>query len=170
MTEVEERKKIIDWIERAMAHAEVTQAQLARAVWPHDRSILGKILKNKRRAQVGELTEIATKTGYRPYSPSTTLPTKADPAPKLKVQFHVREWRVFCGASESDLAKAAKIPQDEYDFREGRPYKFSIEQLQAIAKTLKVQFDSLRWDPKKLPAPEPADSDIVRIRKMVGRK
>ncbi len=170
MNEADERKKIIEWIERAMSHAEVTQAQLARAVWPNDRSILGKILKNKRRAQIGELAEIAARTGYSPYLSSNVVPPKRDPSPKLQVQFHIQEWRVFCKASEVDLAKATKLPQDEYDFREGRPYKFSIEQLQAIAKSLNVQFDSLRWNPTKRPAPEPASGDILKISKSIGRK
>lgn len=170
MNEAEERKKIIAWIERAMEHAGATQAQLARAIWPNDRSILGKILKDKRRAQVAELAEIAAKTGYPPYLPTGTPTAKRDPMPRLKVAFHVREWRAFCQVSEDVLAKATKLPRDEYEFRESRPYKFSIEQLQAIAKALRVQFDSLRWDPGKLPAPEPADADIAKISKARGRK
>ena len=59
MTEAEERGQIIEWIKSAMKHADVNQARLNSLIWPNDRSILGKILLKKRRAQIGELAEIA---------------------------------------------------------------------------------------------------------------
>lgn len=164
MTEAEERKRIIEWIRSAMKHADVNQARLNSLIWPHDRSILGKILLNKRRAQVGELAEIAARTGYPLYVGSAPIRSKRDPAPRLTVNFHIREWREFCEMKSSTIAKALRIDEDELDFLESRPHKFSIEQLTTIASALKVNFDSLRWNPKKVPAPEPASRDIEKVR------
>lgn len=62
-----ETDRIITWIKAAMEHAGVSQATLNRAIWPNDRSVLGKILKDKRRVQVDELVKIAKETSYRPY-------------------------------------------------------------------------------------------------------
>lgn len=165
MTGIDDRDRIIEWIRAAMAHAGVTQAALARAVWPHDRSILGKILLKKRRAQISELTEIALKTGYPTYVSNLTAvsPPKRDPSPRLAVTFYVREWREFCEVAPDVIAKALHIDADDLSYLELRPYKLTIEQLQTIAETLKVHFDSLRWNPLRLPAPEPASADIARI-------
>lgn len=165
MTEAEERERIIEWIKSAMKHADVNQSRLNSLIWPHDRSILGKILLKKRRAQIGELAEIAARTGYPLYVGSAAPKTKRDPAPRLTVKFHVREWREFCEVDPTAIAKALRIDDDELNFLESKPHKFSIEQITMIADTLKVNFDSLRWNPQKIPAPEPANRDIKKIRR-----
>jgi hypothetical protein len=164
MTEAEERGQIIEWIKSAMKHADVNQARLNSLIWPNDRSILGKILLKKRRAQIGELAEIAARTGYPLYVASAPTKAKRDPAPRLSVKFHVREWREFCEVKPPVIAKALRIDEDELSFLENKPHKFSIEQITMIASALKVNFDSLRWNPQKIPAPEPSNSDIKRIR------
>lgn len=172
MTEVDERERIIEWIRAAMAHRGVSQATLAKAVWPQDRSILGKILLRKRRAQVAELAEIALKTDYPPYvSKLTTLPPpKRDPVPRLALTFYVKEWREFCEVAPEIVAKSLHIDEGDLSYLESKPYKLTIEQIQTIAKVLKVQFDSLRWNPLKLPAPEPASTDIARISNRPAKK
>lgn len=172
MTEADERERIIEWIKAAMTHAGVTQAQLARAVWPKDRSILGKILLKRRRAQVAELAEIAAKTDYPPYVSKLSVlsPPKRDPSPKLAVSFYIKEWREFCEVAPETIAKALHIDEDDLTYLESKPYKLTIEQIETIAKALRIQFDSLRWNPLKLPAPEPAGTDIARISQRPAKK
>lgn len=170
MSEAEERRRVIEWIKSAMAHAKVSQADLGKSIWPHDRSILGKILLNKRRAQIGELAEIAAKTDYPPYIGRSFVEPRRDPAPRLKLHFYVREWREFCEVKPAVIAKALHIDEDDLGFLEAKSHKLNVEQIGIIAKTLKVEFDSLRWDPGKLPAPEPAKTDIERIQHTAAKK
>lgn len=104
----------------------------------------------------------------RPLAPA--LPLKIESVSRALITFYVREWRKFCEVSPSVVAIALRMDSDDYAYREARPYKFTVEQLMTIAETLKIQFDSMRWNPEKLPAPQPAKGDISRINKALGRK
>lgn len=142
-----------------MEHAGLSQAALNKQLWPEDRSILGKILLNKRRAQVGELTRIAEVTDHPPFVGRNPAPEEKIALPsRPKVAFHVKEWRIHSEKTEADLAKALKIDEDSYSFLESRPYKFSIEQLMAAASAMKIGFDQLRWLPPKKDAAKPAQA------------
>jgi hypothetical protein len=69
----------------------------------------------------------------------------------------------------SEIAKALRLDEDDVELLETKPHRFSIEQLVVIATVLKVEFDSLRWNPKNLPAPPPADKDIERVKKAMRK-
>lgn len=106
-----------------------------------------------------------------PRFPIPPLPADKIEGPKrTPVTFYVKEWRKFCEAAPAKIAKALNLDTDDYNLLENKPYRFSIEQLVAIADELKIQFDSMRWNPERLPAPQPARKDIERINKGRGRK
>lgn len=147
MDDSKERLAIINWIQRAIDHSEMTPAAIGKAVWPHDRSILGKILKNRRRAQVGELAEIAAVTGYPAYLSGDAPETKRDPAPRRKNAFYVREWREDSEESESRIARTLGLDLDIYQEMERRPYNFSEDQVKIVAATLNIDFNRMRFPP-----------------------
>lgn len=108
---------------------------------------------------------IATKDAF-PKAPVDKIELPA----RVKVTFHVKEWRKFCEVQPSTVARALNLDVDDLGYLESKPHKFSIEQIETIAGTLGIQFDSMRWNPLNLPAPQPAKGDIAKINKARGRK
>lgn len=170
MNETQERRAIIEWINRAIDHAVdngiATKAAVGKAAWPDDRSILGKVLKNSRRAQPWELAAIAAATGYPPYvGGSRPSEPKAEAGKRRKVDFHIKLWREHSEVSAEQIANGLGLDLDVYLAMEARPHNFIEAQLKKIAKLLGLKLETMRFPPPTEKEAPRQESKSVRITK-----
>lgn len=151
MAKLDNTQAIIAWFKAALAHAGMSQAELARQIWNDDRSVPNKILLGRRKLQVHEMAAIQAATGYRAFddavsdAPNERIELPSRPSRK----FHVKEWRVHSEWERADMAKAIGMDETDYGFRELNPHKFTIEEMGLVAQALKIEFDQLRFLPPK---------------------
>jgi DNA-binding Xre family transcriptional regulator len=88
--------------------------------------------------------------------------------PRPSRRFHIHEWRVHSEWEIHDLAKAIGVDDATYEFLETYPHKFTIEQIEAIAKKLKVQFDTLRFEPP--PKDKPRTTTKTAPQKKIAKR
>lgn len=99
--------------------------------------------------------------GLSDITPSEKIDLPSRPSRK----FHVKEWRTHSEWGRAEMARAIGMDEADYGFRELNPHKFTIEEMEAVARTLKIDFDQLRFLPQKAKVAAVATSAKKSLRK-----
>lgn len=131
----------------------MTQEQLAREIGCPQQTI-EKIETGKTRKS-GYFPTIFSKLGLDLALLTGAAATQQRPSTRQKFlksasfKFYVKDWREFMGVKVGDAAKAAGLPDDEYQAHETYPINFTLGQVAALAELFGVTGDQLWFPPPK---------------------